>query len=116
MMPRFAKSQLGSKNKKNYSRGSGKINQTMNPWGKAVGFKARTAWGRVSGSSTRQPKSSPALAPQTAGYPRNDPLNWPVEPDLSGHTLPPSSSGLTAAVAARVNASVEQAYHRAGYQ
>lgn len=93
-----------------------------------VGKRIRTPWGspniplryktspRPSGSSRRQSRSAPELAPQTKGYPVNQPSQWPVEPDYVNHTLAPSHSGLNSTTAASHNSAVENAYKRAGYQ
>jgi hypothetical protein len=48
-------------------------------------------------------------------YPPNDPLLWPVVPNVA-NGMQPSASGINAAVIAKNNSAVEQAYHRAGYQ
>lgn len=108
--------QTGTPNPKNYTKGSSRLSKTMNPWGKPVARKAKGLLGRVSGSSVRKSRSAPELAPQTRGYPKNQPSQWPVMPDYVNHTRTPSLSGVNNTTAASHNAAVERAYTRAGYQ
>lgn len=109
------KSQLGTVNKKDITRKGGKARRILPPWGRAIPFRNRST-SRVSGSSTRASRPDSSLAPQTKGYPRNKPSQWPVEPDFVNHTLAPPQSGYTSTVAAANNTAVENAYKRAGYQ
>ena len=122
---RNSKKQLGAKNTKSIGAALKKFGKTVNPWGpnvpqtsvgrtNGIGQSARSRINTTSGSATKKPRPDPSL--RTMDYPKNDPLMWPVEPDLTGHTLPPSQSGITSAVIANVNSSIENAYHRDGYQ
>lgn len=114
-MPRLNRKQTGTVNKKDYTGKARKISKLIMPWGRPIP-KSQRSTGRVSGSSTRQSHSDPSLAPQTRGYPRNKPSQWPVEPDFVNHTLAPPLSGVNQSVSDVHNASVENAYKRAGYQ
>lgn len=89
----------------------------MHPWG-GPNIPQRSSRGRTvsGGSSSRQSRPDASLSPQTKGYPKNQPSQWPVEPDYVNHTLSPSTSGLNNTTAASHNAAVENAYKRAGYQ
>lgn len=116
-MAKLNKKQLGGVNRKDITRKGKKATKTKNPWG-GPNIPQRSSPGAntVQGSSRRSPTSDPSLAPQTKGYPANQPSQWPIEPDYVTHTKPPPLSGLTSAVAAKHNAAVEHAYTRAGYQ
>lgn len=110
----FKSSQTGTPNSKNYSKGSGRISRIMNPWGTPFGKKSKGSIGKVSGSSTRMAR--PAPEQRGMQYPANQPWAWPVVPDEIGHTAAPDPFGITAQVRTNVNASIEHAYTRAGYQ
>jgi hypothetical protein len=110
--------QTGTPSSKDITRKGSKATKIKNPWGgpnipKRNPSKRANA---VSGSSRRQAKSAPELAPQTKGYPANQPSQWPVVPDYAGHTRTPSLSGVNTTTAASHNAAVEHAYTRAKYQ
>jgi len=115
-MPKLTRKQTGTKNKKSFTgRLAKKYKRTLNPWGGPnipMRFRRNS---KPSGSSTREPRPDPALAPQTRGYPVNQPSQWPVEPDHANYTVPPPLSGYTSDVADAHNAAVEHAYERAGY-
>jgi hypothetical protein len=89
---------------------------TVKPWGKLLGVTFRSGGGSSGGSSRRPSKPDASLAPQTKGYPKNKPSQWPVEPDVTTGALPPSTSGLNSTSAANHNIEVERAFTRAGYQ
>lgn len=115
-MPKMRKSQLGTPSSGNYSGKRGRsIGNVKAPWATYLGFKGPLKK-PIGASVTKQARPSKSESPQTQGYPRNQPDQWPVEPDFAGHTLPPPLSGLTDAAIAINNATVEQAYTRAGYQ
>ncbi len=114
-MAKLSKKQTGSVNKKDITRKGKKARKIKNPWGgPPVPLRSRNGQGTVQGSSTRKPTSDPSL--KGMDYPPNKPYEWPVEPDFDNHTLPPPASGLTDDVIDNFNATVEQAYTRAGYQ
>lgn len=115
-MTKLTRKQTGSPGKTDYSRKGKRASRIINPWGRPIPARISSAWGRVSGSSRRQSTPSPELAPQTKGYPRNKPSEWPVVTDVVGHTKAPPTSGYTSAVAAANNAAVEHAFTRAKYQ
>jgi hypothetical protein len=105
----------GSPNKKSIGASARKFARTLNPWGFNVPKRGvPKGVSSPGGSSMRKPIPDPQL--KGMDYPANDPLLWPVEIDKVNHTRQPSSSGINAAVIAKNNAAVEQAYHRAGYQ
>jgi hypothetical protein len=115
-MTKLSKSQTGTPSSGNFSGAKGRRKFTARmPWGKASSARIKSQ-GKPSGSSTRKSKSAPELAPQTKGYPANQPSQWPVIPDYAGHTRTPSLSGVNSTTAATHNAAVEHAYTRAGYQ
>lgn len=114
-MARLRKSQLGGINKKNFTgKRAKKSRVTLNPWGGPNLPWRKSKTSKPSGSS-RKPATPD---PQERGmqYEANKPYQWPVEPDLDNHTLPPSLSGLNSTTIASNNAAVEHAYTRAGYQ
>lgn len=114
-MPKRNK-QTGTPSSGNYSGKRGRsIGKVKAPWATYLGFKGPLKKG-VSGSATRQSHPAKSEAPQTQGYPRNQPDQWPVEPDFDNYTLPPPLSGLTDDAIDINNATVENAYTRAGYQ
>lgn len=118
-MPKLTRKQTGSKSTKNITgRLASKVGKRIrNPWG-GPNIPQRSSRGKTvsGGSSTRQSRPDASLSPQTKGYPKNQPSQWPVEPDYVNHTLSPSTSGLNNTTAASHNAAVENAYKRAGYQ
>lgn len=105
----------GTPNTKGVAKKSS-ASRILNPWGKPIPMRIRSAWSAVSGSDAKKAHPSPELAPQTKGYPRNKPGKWPVEPDYVNHTPAPDPYGLTNGIRADLNATVEHAYTRAGYQ
>lgn len=127
-MPNYAAKrgkQTGTKNTKRIGAALKKFGKTINPWGPIVPNTrigktngiGQTASGRgnfTGGSSTRKPTASPQL--RGMDYPRNDPTQWPVEPDFVNHTRAPDPYGITPTVIANVNKSIEDAYTRDGYQ
>jgi hypothetical protein len=106
------KKQTGTPSSGNYTgKKAKKATKTKNPWGGPnipLKFKSN---GGVSGSSRRLAKPAPELSGMN--YPANSPVDWPVEPDFVGHTVPPSTP---AAVITANNTAVERAYTRAKYQ
>lgn len=122
---RNSKKQLGTKNGKAIGAAFKKFGKTLNPWGpnvpqktasgaNGIGQTGRSRISSTTGSSTKKPVPDSSL--RGMQYPKNDPLMWPVEPDFDNHTLPPSQSGITQTVIDNVNASIEHAYTRDGYQ
>lgn len=111
---RISRKQTGTPNTKGVAK-RGKARKIIPPWGSPVPKRTRKTASSVSGSAVKQAHSDASLAPQTKGYPHNQPWAWPVEPDLVNHTLPPPLSGYTDEVAAANNAAVNHAYERAGY-
>jgi len=105
-------SRTGTPNTKGVAKKSsaGKI---FNPWGKILPARFRSG-GVTSGG--RKSRPSPDLAPQTKGYPKNQPGKWPVEPDYVNHTTAPDPYGLNDTIRTNLNDAVEHAYTRAGYQ
>lgn len=123
-MAKFSKSQTGSKNKKPIGAALKRAGNILPPWGKnvpqksvgrtnGIGQSKRTKVNVVAGSATRAPHLDSSLLGMR--YPKNDPLQWPVEPDLTGYTLPPPVSGYTSEVATANNTAVNNAFKRAGY-
>ena len=117
-MPKLTRKQTGSKSTKNITgRLSRKVGRRLlNPWGGPnIPQRGRGRSG-VSGSSSKQSSPAPELSPQTRGYPRNKPGEWPVEIDFENHTRQPSVSGLNNNTSASHNSAVENAYKRAVYR
>jgi len=108
-------SRTGTPNTHSIGASAKKFARTLNPWGFNVP-KGQVPKGVSSagGSSMRKPIPDPQL--RSMDYPINDPLQWPVEIDTVNHIRQPSTSGINAAVIAKNNSAVEEAYHRAGYQ
>jgi hypothetical protein len=122
---RSSKKQLGSKNTRAIGAAFKKFGKTLNPWGpnipvRRVGHtndlgQSRTARGNTAyGSSTKKPTPAPEL--KGMQYTKNDPTQWPVEPDYVNHTRAPDPYGITSTVVTNVNKAVEDAYTRAKYQ
>lgn len=122
---RNSKKQLGGKNTKPIGASLKKFAKTINPWGPnvpnkrigltgAIGQSMRTRANTTYGSATKKPTPAPEL--KGMQYPKNDPTAWPVEPDFVNHTRAPDPFGITAQVITNVNKSIEDAYHRDGYQ
>jgi hypothetical protein len=105
--------QTGTPNSKSIGASGKKWAKSLNPWGKPTPKRSVPSGGV--GSTT---KKKPRMDPQLLGmkYPPNDPLLWPVEIDKVNHTQAPPTSGINAAVIAKNNAAVENAYTRAKYQ
>jgi hypothetical protein len=105
----------GTPNKKSVGASGKKFGSTLNPWGGPNIPKPQVpkSVGSASGSSMRKPVPDSQL--RGMDYPANDPLLWPVVPNVANGRQP-SSSGITPAVIAKNNAAVEQAYTRAKYQ
>lgn len=113
---RVTKKQLGSKGRTDYGRMGNGGSVIKNPWGGPnLPWRIKRS-SKVEGTDRNPQFPDASESPQTVGYPANQPSQWPVEPDLVGHTLPPPLSGNTAATRSRHNASVEHAFTRAGYQ
>lgn len=115
--------QTGSKNTKAIG-GKQKRTNTVDPWGpivpnrrigktNGIGQSVTARNNRTTGSAARKPVPDPAL--KSMPYPKNDPLQWPVEIDKTTHTRQPSVSGVTPTVITNVNAAVNHAFKRTGY-
>jgi hypothetical protein len=126
-MPKYSAphgKQTGSKNTKAIG-GKQKKTTIVDPWGpivpnrrvgktNGIGQSSRARMNTTGGSAARKPTPDPAL--KSMNYPKNDPLQWPVEIDTVNHTRQPSVSGVTSTVVTNVNQSIENAYTRAKYQ
>jgi hypothetical protein len=86
----------------------GAARRVLNPWGNPVPKLGRrtTAGGRR--GAVRKPVPDPSL--WSIDYPKNDPLQWPIEGGKH-----PSPSGMTQAKADFNNRAVNKEYKRAGY-
>lgn len=116
--------QTGTKNTRSIAKAQ-KRTTTVDPWGPIVpnrrvgktnglGQSQNAKMNTTAGSATRKPTPAPEL--RSMQYPKNDPLQWPVEIDTATHTRQPSVSGVTSTVITNVNQSIENAYTRAKYQ
>jgi len=109
--------QTGTPNTKPIGASGQKFGKTLNPWGGPNIPKGQVPKGTnsASGSSTSKPVPDPQLF--DTGVRSSDPLEWPVVLNWDGsYTRQPSTSGITANVINKVNAAVEHAYTRDGYQ
>jgi hypothetical protein len=108
--------QTGTPNTKPIGASGQKFGKTLNPWGGPNIPKGQVPKGTnsASGSSTSKPTPDPQLFGMD--YDGRDPLQWPVVLDLVNHVRQPSISGITPNVINKVNAAVEHAYTRDGYQ
>lgn len=112
-MPRLRKSQLGTPNKRSLGAKLKSAGRKLHPWG-GPNIPFRAKYRGVGGSRTRQAR--PDLDRLTGlHYPKNQPAEWPVDIDPATHQLNPKNRAPQPSVD-RINTSIEQAYHRAGYQ
>jgi hypothetical protein len=112
-MPRLRKSQLGSRNKRALGAKLRSAGRKLNPWG-GPNIPFRPKYRGVGGSRTKQAR--PDLDRLTRlNYPANQPWAWPVDIDPADPELHPDNRAPQASVD-RINTSIEEAYHRAGYQ
>ena len=121
---RNSRKQTGTKNTRAIGAAFKKFGKTINPWGpnvpnkrigltNAIGQSVTGRGSTTTGSSTKKPTIDPSL--RGMNYPKNDPTQWPIEnPPGSFNTQDPF--GLTSQARANINASVEHAYTRDGYQ
>jgi hypothetical protein len=106
--------QTGTPNKKSIGASARRFARTLNPWGFNVPKRGvPKGVSSPGGSSMRKPVPDPQL--KGMDYPTNDPLYWPVVPNVANGRQP-STSGINANVIAKNNAAVENAYTRAKYQ
>lgn len=112
-MGKLKKSRTGTPSKRAIGAKLRTKGRKLNPWGGPnIPFRFKQV--RFGGSRTKQAK--PDLARLTkVNYLSSDVADWPVDTDLVTHQLNPKNRAPQASVD-RMNASVEQAYHRAGYQ